>query len=78
MDWYTDEIAATFLVKWNCLCANIAHMQILCSSGFKVQEGSITMNLCTVVYLLHFMHKDGVFYLLYSFCKGDNFNYVFI
>ena len=50
MDWYTDEIAATFLVQWIFLYANIAHMQILCSSGFKVQEGRKTMNLCTVVY----------------------------
>ena len=33
MDWFTDEIAATYrpltLVKWICLCANIADMQIL-------------------------------------------------
>ena len=54
IDWFTDEIAATYrpltLVKWICLCANIADMQILCSSGFKVQEGSITMTLFPVVY----------------------------
>ena len=47
MDWFTDEIAATYrpltLVKWICWWANIAVMQILCSPGFKVQEGRITL-----------------------------------
>ena len=45
MDWFTDEIAATYrpltLVKWICWYANIADMQILCSPGCKVQEGRI-------------------------------------